>query len=104
MIRLTTGVTRLNGCVLRPEDGAFEADRKTEEYLVGQGVAVYTDGTDPADIPVDETDAMDTETEIDLDIPDGIPTNIPTEIPEEEPPVIVPDPPKKAPAKKAAKK
>ena len=46
MIRLLTGATRISGRVYRPESGAFEADKQTEEYLVKRGVAVYVGKSD----------------------------------------------------------
>ena len=65
MIRLITGATRLGGKVYRPADGAFTADKKTEEYLVKRGVAVYVDGAaaptthipEKEDAPVIEVEA-----------------------------------------------
>lgn len=86
MIRLITGVTRLNGRVLRPENGAFEADKKTEEYLVRvAGVAEFVNGTAEPTEPEPEPEA---------DAP----------VIEAEEPAVTADAPKKPQAKKPAAK
>ena len=91
MIRLITGVTRLNGRVLRPENGAFEAGKETEAYLVKRGVAVYVDGTAP-------TEPAPAEPGVEAPV-------IEPEAPTADAPKVAADTPKKpAPKKGAAKK
>ncbi len=77
MIRLITGVTRLDGRVLRPSDGAFEASPITEAYLVGRGVAEYVNGAAKA-VP-------------EADVPEEVPEEV-----SEEAPAIEAEAPKKA--------
>ncbi len=68
MIKLITGVTRLNGRVYSPSDGAFSADKATEEHLVKAGVAVYVDGKTPTSAPA-KTSKNETAPTLDAEAP-----------------------------------
>lgn len=87
MIQMISGATRLDGRILRPESGPFEADPVVEKRLIDRGVAAYVlSETDVMPAPEEETE------------PTAEPTGEPA------PDLTAEAPTKKAPPKKPAGK